>query len=417
MGTYIDETLRSRILQSREAALAWLLEMSLEPARDQSLSADSSQDNGSPDRSSSGQFRGAGSRGFRFSHVHDPERWPGMILPATYNAASCLALLDAESGVRGYDKAGIAGFIEDFQKEDGVFRLPGLDYADCYKRNDPAATREYIDFHATNYSLGALELMDSESRKPLRFMDGLLTRQGLNAWIERRSWDDPWLEGNSAVNLGSFYHIISGDRDPERAQNARLRLHELLDWLDSIQDPDTGFWGESFGTRTALLHGFAGAMHSFHLYYLTGRPLLHAGKIASACISLAENELDGATTACLDVDIVDVLANLHRLGIEREKIESILARKLDHLLLFQSADGGFADRILPETDCQSGADPLRFDGWVRGYSEPQGNSNCFGTWFRCIAIAMIDRTLPGGRTIPWRFRKTAGIGYFPAPHG
>jgi hypothetical protein len=58
------------------------------------------------------------------------------------------------------------------------------------------------------------------------------------------------------------------------------------------------------------------------------------------------------------------------------------------------------------------------DGWVKGYTEPQGLSNTFATWFRWIAIAMAARSLwpdwdafPGG----WRFRPMVGIGYARLP--
>ena len=68
---------------------------------------------------------------------------------------------------------------------------------------------------------------------------------------------------------------------------------------------------------------------------------------------------------------------------------------------FQNPDGGFADT-------REGV--RRQDGWVRGYEEPQGLSNTFATWFRWIAIAMIDDCLWPGRR-DWHFRRMVGIGY------
>ena len=107
-------------------------------------------------------------------------------------------------------------------------------------------------------------------------------------------------------------------------------------------------------------------------------------------------------SACIDVDLVDLLVHGHQLTRHRTAdIEAWLRAMLPRLLDFQNDDGGFAD-------VRSGV--RRQDGWVRGYEEPQGLSNTFSTWFRWIAIAMIDDCLWPGRR-PWRFRPSVGIGY------
>jgi hypothetical protein len=85
----------------------------------------------------------------------------------------------------------------------------------------------------------------------------------------------------------------------------------------------------------------------------------------------------------------------------RAEIEAWLATLLSAVVAFQSDDGGFADEL---------TGTRRQDGWVRGYSEPQGLSNTFATWFRWIAIAMAADVLWPGRW-PWRFRHMIGIGY------
>jgi hypothetical protein len=107
-------------------------------------------------------------------------------------------------------------------------------------------------------------------------------------------------------------------------------------------------------------------------------------------------------SACIDVDLVDLLVHAHRLiDYRRSDIAAWLSALLPALLDFQSPDGGFADEL---------TGIRRQDGWVRGYAEPQGISNTFATWFRWIAIAMIADTLwPGWRR--WNFRRMVGIGY------
>jgi hypothetical protein len=269
-----------------------------------------------------------------------------------------------------------------------------------YKGPDAERTREYVDFHATNYALGALRSLGGRAARPLAFMERYLIAEGLRDWTGRRRWDDPWMEGNLVVNLGGFLLEAAEAGDARAA----ARLDELLDWLDSIQDPSTGFWGERLESRRELLEGMAGAMHAFHLYYYRGRELKRLDRIAERCLSLARGELEPVTSACLDVDIVDALANVHRLGLRRTEIEGALERKLGLLLDYQNPDGGFPDE-------RSGI--LRFDGWVGGYWEPQGVSNCFATWFRCAAIAIASCILFPESAPRWRFRDTVGIGYFP----
>jgi hypothetical protein len=144
----------------------------------------------------------------------------------------------------------------------------------------------------------------------------------------------------------------------------------------------------------------AGATHNFHLYYALHEPIPYGETIVDYCLGLPI----ATQSACIDVDIVDILANFYFLtSYRRDDIRAWLLGKLDALLRFQHADGGFAD--IPEG-------VRRLDGWVRGYSEPQGMSNAFATYFRLIAIAMIASVLWPGRRA-WRFRRMLGIGYFP----
>ena len=142
----------------------------------------------------------------------------------------------------------------------------------------------------------------------------------------------------------------------------------------------------------------AGAAHNFHIYYYLNRPLRYVDRIVDHCVSFVG---EGVTSACVDIDMVDILANMHKYGYRTGDIESGLEKKLVDLLDFQNPDGGFAD--VKEGD-------RRFDGW-NSYVEPQGLSNCFATWFRTATIAMICEVL-FPKEFPWHFRNTIGMGYF-----
>jgi hypothetical protein len=354
-----EEALAARIEAARRRTLAWLETM---------------QAPGLP--------RGVS----RISAAHDPVRWPGVLLPGTYNAVMCRALL---GGLHAPDRAPLIAWLESHRLPDGRFRVPGMRDADVFKKPDPAETWGYIDFHVTNYSLGAIEVLDPARRPVLDFARRFAEPRELLAWLALRDLRDPWLEGNNIVNLGSFLIALGAEE--------ALRL--LFEWHDRLQEPATGFWGvaQAYDPR-ALLHAFAGSMHNFHLWYARQRPLPYQQRAMDYVLTLPP----AVDSACIDVDAVDLLVHGIALTGHREaEARAWCAALLPRLLDWQEADGGFCD-------VREGT--RRQDGWVRGYAEPQGISNTFATWFRWIAIAMIaDLSWPG--RWPWRFRGMVGIGY------
>lgn len=339
----------------------------------------------------------------RSSASHDPAAYPGMRLPATYNAWHCLILLHAADQPR-VSTAEVGGFINSYQGEDGFYRVPEMREPDVFKRDDLKYTWEYINFHVTNYAFGAVDSLGFEPA-PLKFVEEYTTPAGFRAWKDRRFWDDPWMEGNSVVNLASFLHY-SARRGDEQAATALTRL---LDYSDELQNPKTGYWDADLpDTHDRALVGMAGAAHHFHVYLEEGRPIRHVKRIIDSSLDVATGRLEGITSACVDIDIVDILANFSRSGYRRSDILDYLARKLDALLSYQNADGGFCDERLGTRT---------FDGWPHGYREPQGISSCFATWFRMATIAMISTTLFSETAARWMFRRTLGMGYFPTDEG
>ena len=337
----------------------------------------------------------------RISAAHDAAQWPGMLLPGTYNAVMARALLGGLDAWHAADRAALADWLYTHRRADGVYRIPGMTDDAVYKKPDPIETWRYIDFHVTNYSLGALEVLDdlTPARAVLDFVRPWLDPLVLKAWLAERDLRDPWQEGNNIVNLGSFLLLLAMQDDAETRERIRACLSILFDWHDRLQEPATGFWGVGqLSDPLRALHAMAGSMHNFHLWYATSRPLPFQDRAVDW--SLAQPTR--VHSACIDVDLVDLLVHAHRaIDHRRGDIERWLRALLPPLLAFHNADGGF---------CDTREGVRRQDGWVRGYAEPQGLSNTFATWFRWIAIAMIADCLWPGRC-PWRFRRMAGIGY------
>lgn len=367
------EALEARIETARARTVAWLRSMQLPEAP-----------------------RGA----IRISAAHDPAAWPGMLLPGTYNGIMCAQLIGGLDAVAP-DRAALVAWLEGHRLPDGRFRILGMRDADVFKKPDLAETWDYIDFHVTNYALGAIEALDPGRPPVLDFAKPFLEPLRLKAWLAERDLRDPWQEGNNVVNLGSFLLLLArfGGEAERRAVDQAMAI--LFAWHERLQEPTTGFWGVGqLSDPTRLLHAMAGSMHNYHLWYACRRPLPHQDRAADYCLTLPPV----IHSACIDVDAVDVLVHAHRLrqGYRIGAIEDWLAAMLDALLVFQGSDGGFADEPGPGLRHQ--------DGWVRGYAEPQGLSNTFATFFRWIAIAMIADVLFPGRW-HWAFREMIGIGY------
>jgi hypothetical protein len=341
----------------------------------------------------------------RISPVHDPVRWPGVLLPGSYNGVMALDLIGGLDGYCADERTDLADWLLHSRRPDGIFRIDGMADGDVFKKPDAVETWGYIDFHVTNYSLGAVQAVTPDSRPVLDFVQPWLDPLRLEAWLSRRDLRDPWQEGNNIVNLGSFLLLVAAHGSAGEQQSARHALDLMFAWHDRLQEPSTGFWGVGQSADPVrLLHAMAGSMHNFHLWYATGRPLPNQERAIDYALSRAPT----VDSACIDVDLVDLLIHGAMMtGHRRDDTRRWLRDLLPGLIAFQNPDGGFPD-------VHEGL--RRQDGWVRGYEEPQGVSNTFATWFRWIAIAMIaDHLWPGWRT--WRFRRMVGIGYRrdPAP--
>ena len=342
------------------------------------------------------------------SAAQDADRWPGMLLPGTYNAVMLRDLLGDLASWTEDQRHTLADWLEGHRRADGIFRIPGMTDDAVYKKPLLSDTWEYIDFHVSNYSLGAVQALCPARRPVLDFARPFLDPLFLKAWLSERDLRDPWQEGNNIVNLGSFLLGLATQGAGETAQRA---MDLLFAWHDRLQEPATGFWGVNQAhNETALLHAMAGSMHNYHLWYATGRPLNYQARAVDYALSCPPT----IHSACIDVDLVDLLTHGHRcLDYRRDEIEAWLRALLVNLLALQADDGGY-----PDEPAQAGQGQRRQDGWVGGYAEPQGLSNTFSTWFRWIAIAMTARCLwPDWQAFEggWRFRRMVGIGYAMAP--
>jgi len=314
---------------------------------------------------------------------HNNGRERGMLLPGTYDAVSALGLMGRLGGI---DKAKAKAFILSHQTAKGWFKIKEMRKKDLTYKDF-----EYDDFHITNYCVSALGYLGHEfSTKELRFLSKYNSNRKLKKWLAQRDMEKPWMEGNFVVNLASIF-LLGKAAD---VKSCGERMQEIIAWHEENQD-EFGYYHDP--EIDDLTNAFAGATHNYHIFYEGNLPIAMYKEVVDYLLTRS-TEIE---TACVDVDEIDVLCNFIKYNYRAEEIKTWLAKKLDSLLNFQNADGGFTDQC----------DGVRtFDGWTK-YKEPQGISNAFATWFRLIAVGMIAVTLYDDSE-HWHFRSTIGIGYF-----
>ncbi len=331
-------------------------------------------------------------RYWRHSATHDSQRDPGHLLYGTWGGVFASVVLRRDREFTPASRRQIANALNRFQRPDGTFVLPDVPEADRVGHDD-----EYLAMHCTNYALGALRALGEKPRYPLTFMERYQGDAFLAEWLDDRDWSRPWTEGNKVVNIASFYAVLAEDGDAK----SRARLEQIADWLDMHQDTHTGFWHrDPPGDRAALWVAMAGAAHVLHIPYYLGRTVQHADRVVESCLGLG---YAGIRSACVDIDIVDILTHLRRSGHRVAEIDDVLERYLVELLQVQNPDGGF---------CDSYVTPHR----LYGNTAPADASVTWTTWFRLATIGMIASTLLPSQRGQWEFRNTLGTGSFFQPY-
>jgi hypothetical protein len=329
-------------------------------------------------------YESGGKRFWRNSPGHDPAAHPQQLLYGTWAGAMASVLIGIDGVWTTAERGGIGRALGGFQRPDGLF------WMDCEPSDghDP----EYMSFHCTNYSLGALRAIGEPAPYPLSFLRTLATRSDLAEWLRRRDMTQPWKEGNNIVNLASFY-LMAGAEDRGWASE---RLEDLIAWHNANQNGATGFWhagGEE--SKGGLLNAMAGGAHNLHIYYQAGREVPRLRGIIDTCLRFGYL---GVRSACIDLDMVDILVHARRAGYRLAEIDRILIRYVAELLQVQNGDGGFADSyVIPQN--------------TYGQRTPAGISVTWTTWFRLVTIGLIAGVLWPAAELTWTFRKTIGMGY------
>ncbi len=116
----------------------------------------------------------------------------------------CLDLLGGLEDWTIAERRAAASWLERPSRPGRPLPHPRMRDDEVFKKPDQAETWRYIDFHVTNYTLGAIEALEPTRRPLLDFAKPYLDDRTLGYWLSLRDLRDTWQEGNNIVNLASF---------------------------------------------------------------------------------------------------------------------------------------------------------------------------------------------------------------------
>ena len=294
-------------------------------------------------------------------------------------------------------------YIQNYQCDDGLFRDPLI--------NIPLA--EDADWwgwrHLTLHVIMALTALGGIAKKEFRLLHSFRKPGVMSTWLETRNWKlDPAGASNEIQNYATMLQYA---RDFQNEAWYDDVLREMYNWLDKIQDPITGLWGDRFNTPVLLSNGVQTGYHLWLLYFYDRRPVKYIERIIDSCLK-TQNPYGGFgvplnSSACEDIDSIDPLVRLSLITDYRKSdITAALKKAFLWALVNMNADGGWVFR--------------RYEAFQYGHPAmhtEREESAMFPTWFRTLTLAYLSQTL-GGSLMPvcdWRFLEGPGHQFLMRP--
>jgi hypothetical protein len=271
-------------------------------------------------------------------------------------------------------------YINSFQSEDGLYRDPKVS-------NTNAEVCVWWGWqHMTLHVLMALTALGGIVQRPFTFLERFYDTDVLVQWLKNRDWaNNACNVSNEVQNIGTFLQYSRDFHEDEKAGKA---VDYLLDWLETIQDPQTGSWEYPIDTPMNRSLNVQTGYHLWLLFFYDKRPLKYINNIIDTVLS-TQNSLGGFgvplnSSACEDIDSIDPLVRLSQFSdYRREDIKEVLSKSLPWVLVNMNEDGGFVfRRIAP------------FEYGHKYMSSLADESAMFPTWFRTLSLAYLSKALP-----------------------
>lgn len=271
----------------------------------------------------------------------------------------------------------------------------------------------YLRYQITYFALAALQALGEKPRFPLLFAKSYLDAQYLLGWLDGGPWHDPWNHSNRYMFVLRFLiHLAHHENDLVGLDVLDQVLADLL----RRQSLLTGLWHGLHGCD--LYAAVFAAYHFLPFFFWRGLCPPHADRMIDAVLSIQHSDglfgRDAGGGACEDLDSIDVLVKLSLVTTHREKeILQALRRSYSALQNRRNPDGGFPNypapapygktlkrramealglgKLLPAVRDRP-AVPYHYSSWKR-LSAHRGESDVWGTWFRQLAISLIESRL------------------------
>ncbi len=262
---------------------------------------------------------------------------------ASATAVLLLGFLGLETGDEE-ERQSWADALMNFQSEDGLIHDP-VDEKHPTQQQPLWALRA----HRTRHVAWAIEQLTGQPlRHSIEIAVNNLDEEALHTTLETL-WNTAgksgaWGWGNWVMDLGVLFDLHEKQTQTGAGHRA---LNNLLDWLSSRLDPQTGFW---WLEHTDMRNAMAGAMHLYPLYWLVGRSVPHFENAVKRTLELQQPdglfayEIGHGGSQCLDFDAVFVLINgWHRHPALRQDIEKACKNVLKNIRQCRNDNGSWAD--------------------------------------------------------------------------
>lgn len=275
---------------------------------------------------------------------------------------------------------------------------------------------EYILWQFTYFTTIALDMLGEKPRHSFNFLTDLKNSKSLERWLKKHEFRNFWYTSNKIMFL---FYFLTYEQERLNVDNSEL-ISYLFVFLDSTQDADTGFWGTQEGA--SLENGMYGASHIYLYYDFYGREINYKDKIVDNVIKLQNSyglfgsKLGGA---CEDYDAIEILSILMKHSdYKRERIKKIVNKTYNMIQRNQNKDGGFSYNIDNRNIFERLKDKIArkeyyysYSGWDKMRSN-SFKSDLWGTYFRVLTTAKIERMFGIGRSNKYKFYSLPGWGYY-----
>lgn len=328
-------------------------------------------------------------------------------------------------------------YINSFQDRDSGYFIP---------ENFKGKFNAKLVHQLTAFCLSALDILGASPKYDFKFLNQWSRPEDFYNYLKNKGCFKG-LPGSG--NMAMFQAIFLTHQYKE---NRTDRVIDLLNtwfyWHNKTQNPSSGFWGNSL--KTKYFAGFQNAFHQFLVYNYWKRPIRYYKKIVDNVLALQDSDGFFAPNpgggGCWDFDAADILINCgYKRGYKEEEVTRSLSLLFNAILRNQNDDGGFYESNKRPSSVKNLFSPnnltfifssnnpylfylrLRktlsisrrkrgkiFTHWTRK-GRLWNQSDLWDTWFRCLTIAEIDKTLNLNQNINrigWNFHNIIGLGYF-----